>query len=81
MIGLEFVADQHTKAPFEEAVLIGSRVASYAQQKGLIVRPLGHMIVLSPPLILTVAEVEFVAGVLRESIEQVLIDLKQEKLL
>ena len=81
MVGLEFVADQHTKVPFEEEVLIGSRVASLAQQKGLIVRPLGHMIVLSPPLILTTSEVEFVAGVLRESIEQVIADLKREKLL
>ena len=81
MVGLEFVADQHTKVPFEKEVLIGSRVASLAQQKGLIVRPLGHMIVLSPPLILTTSEVEFVAGVLRESIEQVIADLKREKLL
>jgi len=38
------------------------------------------MIVLSPPLILTADEVEFVAGVLRECIEQVIEDLKREKL-
>ena len=80
MIGLEFVSDQHTKVPFDDDVLIGSRVANHAQKRGLIVRPLGHMIVLSPPLILTTSEVEFVAGVLRECVEQVIEDLKREKL-
>ncbi|MBX2838621.1 MAG: aminotransferase [Gammaproteobacteria bacterium] len=80
MIGIEFVENKDNRDPFEESVLIGHRVANYAQRKGLIVRPLGHMIVLSPPLILNGSEIDFVADVLRESIKLVIDDLRNEKL-
>lgn len=68
MIGLEFVKDKHTRTPFADSVLIGMRVSNEAQKRGLIVRPLGHMIVLSPTLILTAAEIQSIADILHESI-------------
>ncbi len=68
MIGLEFVRDKNTRTPFADSVAIGMRVSAEAQKRGLIVRPLGHMIVLSPPLILTVAEIQSIAEILQQSI-------------
>ena len=68
MMGIEFVKDKQTRTYFEDDVLIGSKVAEEAQKRGLIVRALGHMIVLSPPLILTPEQIQFVGSTLRDSI-------------
>jgi len=81
MVGIEFVRDKLTKVPFDEDVVVGMRVAMEAQRRGLIVRPLGHMIVLSPPLILTEAQIDEVAQVLRDSIEAVIAGLTKEGLM
>ena len=71
MAGIEFVEDKTSKAPFADDVKIGMRVSLKAQERGLMIRPLGHMIVLSPPLILTPDHIAQIANILRESIEAV----------
>ena len=55
-------------------------VARAAQQRGLIVRPLGNMAILSPPLILGSAEIGEIAAILRDSIATVSGDLRREDL-
>jgi adenosylmethionine-8-amino-7-oxononanoate aminotransferase len=68
MIGIEFVADKTTKRIFDDEIMIGKRIAREAQARGLVVRPLGHMAVLSPPLILTEEQIAEIGIILRESI-------------
>ncbi len=68
MIGIEFVADKSSKQIFGDDIMIGKRVAREAQARGLVVRPLGHMAVLSPPLILTENQIDEIGTILRESI-------------
>jgi len=68
MIGIEFVADKASKQIFGDDIMIGKRVAREAQARGLVVRPLGHMAVLSPPLILTETQIDQIGTILRESI-------------
>jgi len=53
------------------------RVSLQAQARGLIVRPLGHMIVLSPPLILTEEQINEVTRILHDSIVATMEDLRQ----
>jgi len=81
MMGIEFVKDKATKAAFDAAADVGPRVARHAQARGLIVRPLGSMAVLSPPLILTEAQIATIAGTLRDSIAATVEDLTREKLM
>ena len=81
MMGIEFVSNKQSKLPFEDHIAVGMRVAMEAQKRGLIVRPLGHMIVLSPPLILTAEQIDNIASVLDESIQVVIASLQQEGLL
>lgn len=81
MMGIEFVKDKTTKAAFGNDVDVGPRVARHAQARGLIVRPLGSMAVLSPPLILTEAQIATIAETLRDSIAATVADLTREKLL
>ena len=68
MIGIEFVSDKAKKQIFDDDIMIGKRVAREAQARGLVVRPLGHMAVLSPPLILTETQIDQIGTILRESI-------------
>jgi adenosylmethionine-8-amino-7-oxononanoate aminotransferase len=78
MQGIEFVSDKASKTAFEDDVNIGNKIARHAQERGLIVRPLGSMAVLSPPLILGDGEIDFVASVLRDSIVATEEDLKRD---
>lgn len=71
MIGIEFVADKSSKKVFADEIMIGKRVARAAQARGLVVRPLGHMAVLSPPLILSEEQVNDIGAILRDSILEV----------
>jgi len=52
MMGIEFVTDKKTRTPFDADSNIGVLIAQQAQARGLIVRPLGSMVVLSPCLTL-----------------------------
>lgn len=76
MMCLENVADKATKELIDPAAKIGNRIADECQKRGLIVRPLAHMNILSPTLILTREHVDFVAATLRESIEAATESLK-----
>ncbi len=76
MMGLEFVRNKDNKQYFDEDVAIGMLVSKHAQARGLIVRPLGAMIVLSPPLILTIKQIDEIYAVLHESITAAISDIK-----
>jgi adenosylmethionine-8-amino-7-oxononanoate aminotransferase len=68
MIGIELVKDRKTKDeyPFEERR--GHRVALAARKRELLLRPLGNIIVLIPPLSIAPAEVDFLVEGVREAI-------------
>lgn len=53
MVGIELVADRDTKKPFAWQDKVGVRVCQKARERGVIVRPLGNVIVLMPPLSVT----------------------------
>ena len=78
MVGIECVANKATKELFAPEVEISKRIAFYCRQKGLIIRPLLHLLILSPPLIITKEQIDTVEQVLRESIGQVMDDLARE---
>ena len=52
-------------------------VARKAQEKGLVARPLGHILILSPPLILSEEQIARIGDILRESITEVMHDLSK----
>lgn len=78
MCCVEFVKDPETKELFDEDLDIGKRIANAADKRGLIVRPIVHLNVMSPPLIMTREDVDFVVATLRESIIEALTDLEAE---
>ena len=78
MMGLEFVRDKQSKQVFDEELKIGGLVAQAAQARGLIIRPLGNMVVMSPPLVLTGEQIEEMVAIMRDSISAVVESLKKD---
>jgi adenosylmethionine-8-amino-7-oxononanoate aminotransferase len=56
IVGIELVRHRETKEPYPLTERIGTRVAAEARRRGLLIRPLGNIIVLMPPLSTTMAE-------------------------
>ena len=77
---VENVADKETKELFDPSVHVGDRVAGACEKRGLIVRPIAHLNVLSPPLVLTVEQIDWMVDVLRDGIIEVQADLIAEGL-
>jgi adenosylmethionine-8-amino-7-oxononanoate aminotransferase len=48
MVGIELVADKQAQTPFPAAARIGHRVVLAARERGVVIRPLGDVIVLMP---------------------------------
>ena len=71
MMCLEYVADKETKRHLPDHLNISRRISDVCEANGLIVRPLGHLDILSPPLTITVADVDFIVDTLRGAIEEV----------
>ncbi len=80
MMCVENVANKETKELLPEDVHVGNRIADHCQKRGLIVRPLHHLNVMSPPLILTQEQIDDFATILRDSIKATMDDLTREGL-
>lgn len=71
MVGIELVKNRRTKAVHPPKERIGHRVILDARNRGIILRPLGNVIVLMPPLSITPREIDRLVDVTKESIEAV----------
>jgi len=70
--GLELVRDRETKELFDPALGVGRRVFLAALEEGVIVRALGgDVIAMSPPLVITEAEVDRTVEVLDRALARV----------
>lgn len=80
MLCVEFVADQKTKELLPPEAAIGNRISRLAQERGAIIRPIGHLNVMSPPLTMTKAQVDDLVEIIRQSAVIAMDELKREKL-
>lgn len=74
MVGIELVRDKATKVPYPLSAKAGHHVAAIARSKGLILRPIGNVLVLIPPLSTTAEELKKMVEILKKSIETLHID-------
>jgi adenosylmethionine-8-amino-7-oxononanoate aminotransferase len=75
------VADKVTKAHLPDEINISKRISTLCEERGLLVRPLGHLDVMSPPLTLSMGEADFLVDTLHGAIEEVTHDLVKGGLL
>ncbi len=78
MLGIEFVSDKMTKASFDpDQYDVTDRIFSHCKQLGAIVRPVGPIVVLSPPLTFDRKAIDRMVEILSKAIEKVLDELKE----
>ena len=71
IVGIELVQDKATKVPYPLEWRIGHQVAMESQRQGLLLRPLGNVMVLVPPLTTSLRELTRMVTILRKAIETV----------
>ncbi len=79
MVCVENVADKATKALLPYELDVGKRISDKCEAMGLMVRPIGHLNVMSPPLTITEAQVDFIAGTLETAIRSVADELTRAR--
>ncbi|RLA01213.1 MAG: aminotransferase [Gammaproteobacteria bacterium] len=77
---IEFVADKETKTDFPEEFNIGKWVSDHADKRGLMIRPIVNLTVMSPPLTISKEEIDFIVSTLRESIIATMDELREKGL-
>lgn len=70
MVGIELVKDRKTKRPYPPKEKIGQKVIWEARKRGVIIRPLGDVIVLMPPLAISEKMLKELVDVVYLSIER-----------
>lgn len=78
MVCVESVASKTTKEPLPEAANEAKRISDAAEAMGLMVRPMGHLNVMSPPLTMTKEDADFVVATLEKAIIEVTEQLRRE---
>jgi len=71
MVGIELVKNRTTREPYLLQQRIGHHVALETRRRGLLLRPIGNVIVLMPPLIASMNELSLTVDIIRTSIEAV----------
>lgn len=68
MVGIELVKNRATRAPYPLEDQRGILVAREARKHGLLIRPLGNVIVLMPPLSVTMPQLARMIRIIRQAI-------------
>jgi adenosylmethionine-8-amino-7-oxononanoate aminotransferase len=80
MVCVESSADKAKKTPTPPDWDVARRIFEKCVPRGLLVRPMGHLMVLSPPLVITRAQIDEAVDTLRKAIIDVTDDLTRERL-
>jgi adenosylmethionine---8-amino-7-oxononanoate aminotransferase len=68
MVGIELVQDKKRKTFFPASDRIGQKITLTARRLGLLIRPIGTILILMPPLSATVKELEQMVAILKLAI-------------
>ena len=68
--GIELVRDRATKEPYPWTEQRGLRVCEHARGEGVLLRPLGDVIVIMPPLAVTLDQLDKIAGAVERGIRK-----------
>ena len=67
--GIELVRDRATKEPYPWSERCGQRVCDHALTEGVWLRPLGNVVVIFPPLAISLDELDRICGAVERGIE------------
>ena len=66
--GIELVRDRPTKEPYPWPEKRGARVCEHARGEGVLLRPLGNVLVIMPPLAITVDQLDRICGAVERAV-------------
>ncbi len=69
--GIELVEDRDTRKPYPLKDKIGFRVCERARENGILLRPLGNIIVIMPPLSISKDEIVWMMEMIYESVDEI----------
>ena len=70
MMCVEYVANKADKTRLPDDINISKRISDICEANGLLVRPVGHLDILSPPLTISIEETDFIVDTLGNAIEE-----------
>ncbi|MFB3070793.1 MAG: adenosylmethionine--8-amino-7-oxononanoate transaminase [Nitrospirales bacterium] len=68
MVGIELVKNKETRAPFPLTARIGHKVAMECRKQGLLIRPIGNVLALIPPLSIVESELRSIFSIIQKSL-------------
>ncbi len=68
--GIELVADKATKTPFPPSETVGASVCRRVRDFGVLIRPLGDVIVLMPPLSISLEEIDLLVSAVSRALAE-----------
>ncbi len=71
MVGIELVRDRETRTAYDPALRVGQQVVRETRRHGVLLRPLGNVIILMPPLSISEPEIDTLVSVTCEAIARV----------
>ncbi|CAM4042549.1 adenosylmethionine-8-amino-7-oxononanoate aminotransferase [Bacillus manliponensis] len=71
MIGIELVENKEAEKAYSWRERVGVKVCKRARELGMIIRPLGHVVVFMPPLASTIEELDAMIDILQQSIQEI----------
>jgi adenosylmethionine-8-amino-7-oxononanoate aminotransferase len=71
MAGVELMDDPRARRAFPYERLIGAQVARAARKAGVMMRPLGDVMVFMPPLSITATEIDLLLDATLEAINEI----------
>lgn len=71
MIGIELVADKENKTPYPLTLRVGKKVCDEAKENAVLLRPIGNVIILMPPLSISLREIKKLIDVVGEAIKKI----------
>ena len=77
MVGIELVKDKENTMDYPLELRAGHRVILDARKRGIIIRPLGNVVVLMPPLSISGDELETLLNAVYESIDTITKSLEE----
>lgn len=70
ILAIELVKNKHTREPYPWQERRGLKVYRYALSKGVLLRPLGNVVYFMPPYVITESELEYLADVAWQGLQQ-----------
>jgi adenosylmethionine---8-amino-7-oxononanoate aminotransferase len=69
MVGIELVRNKETREPFDPRLRMGAEICQRIRKHGVILRPLGDVIVLMPPLAMGTEDLQRIVRAVRKEVE------------